>query len=99
MRRQAPDFGVPTRKQKEVLPEGRAERRRFYNSAQWRKCRALKLAESPLCELCLEQDAITPATEVHHVEKLADAPERALDLSNLMGLCLHHHNSLTAQGF
>lgn len=40
--------------------------RRLYQSAAWKRLRLAKLAESPLCEFCLEQEIVTEATEVHH---------------------------------
>lgn len=40
--------------------------RRLYQSAAWKSLRAQQLAQSPLCEWCLEQEIITEATEVHH---------------------------------
>ena len=39
----------------------------LYKSARWQRLRAAKLAQDPLCEWCLEQEIVEPATEVHHV--------------------------------
>ncbi|MFK4507149.1 HNH endonuclease [Bradyrhizobium daqingense] len=40
--------------------------RKLYSTAQWRATRAAQLAMQPLCEWCLEQGVVEPATEVHH---------------------------------
>jgi len=52
------------------VPGGRsaeaAAYRRLYKTARWRSIRHQQLAQSPLCEWCLESETITEATEVHH---------------------------------
>lgn len=64
----------------------------FYNSAAWRKARLLKLAESPLCELCRRSGRLTAATTVHHRQELRDRPDLALDLANLQSVCPPCHS-------
>lgn len=44
------------------------EYRRLYQSASWKRLRLAQLAQSPLCEFCLEQEIVTEATEVHHAD-------------------------------
>lgn len=69
------------------------------------------MARNPLCVDCLnpdplaskqafnpQQSRVTPATDVHHIEKLSDAPERKYDEANLMALCGECHDSRTAKG-
>lgn len=65
---------------------------------QWQKLRARFVKSHPLCEDCLAQGRTTAANEAHHVEKVADAPERRLDASNLMALCKRCHAARTAKG-
>lgn len=72
------------------------ERGRFYRRAAWRKCRAYKLSLNPLCELCLQRDQPTEATQVHHVVDYADRPDLAYELSNLQALCAPCHSKITA---
>lgn len=52
-------------------PDARSEEarayRRLYKTARWKSLRITKLTEQPLCEWCLEQEIVTPASEVHHV--------------------------------
>jgi len=42
--------------------------------------------------------SVTAATDVHHLAKIADAPERRIDRSKLMSLCKRHHDIRTAPG-
>lgn len=69
------------------------EAKRFYNSAAWQRCRGVVLIrDNYLCQKCLKQGKITTADMVHHIEDLQDAPEKALDLDNLVSLCNPCHN-------
>ncbi|PBB94958.1 HNH endonuclease [Mesorhizobium sp. WSM3862] len=45
-----------------------AEYRKLYSTARWKRLREFKLAQQPLCEWCLEQEIVEPATEVHHAD-------------------------------
>ena len=65
---------------------------RFYASTTWRKARRNKLAEQPLCEECLRQRHITPATIVHHKIELKDDWEKRLSPENLESICQDCHN-------
>jgi hypothetical protein len=40
--------------------------RKLYKTARWQKTRADQLAKQPLCETCLSQKRITPATVCNH---------------------------------
>ena len=72
--------------------------RQFFNSDAWRRTRLAFLAEHPLCQDCEAAGRLTPATEVHHVAKRADAPERAFDMDNLRALCRSCHSVRTGKG-
>ena len=64
----------------------------FYCRAAWRKTRKMVLQRDHyLCQHCLAEGRVTPATEVHHIKKLEDYPDLALDLSNLVSLCWTCH--------
>lgn len=78
-------------------PPADRERELFYKRAAWRRCRALKLARDPLCEVCLGLGLVRPepATQVHHKVDLAVRPDLAYDLANLEALCQSHHSSET----
>lgn len=64
---------------------------------QWQRLRDMHLSENPLCEHCLQEDeTVTVAVDVDHVEPITVAPHRRLDPTNLQSLCRHHHNLKTA---
>lgn len=60
---------------------------------RWRKIRARFLSSHPLCEQCKLQGKYTTATEVHHVQPLADGGTN--DEKNLMALCKACHSRIT----
>jgi hypothetical protein len=50
-----------------------------------------------LCEVCRDNGRYTyNGLEVHHIIKLKDAPDRLLDDSNLICLCVEHHKQADA---
>ena len=71
--------------------------RKYYGTKVWRDLREQKLQEQPLCEICLRNDKITPATQVHHIVPFGqgeDEQERwelFLNYDNLMSICKHCH--------
>lgn len=75
----------------------RADYRALINSTRWVKLRAILLTERPLCARCIQQGRETPATEVHHISPVEDAPTPAarrrlmFDYSNLQPLCHDCH--------
>jgi 5-methylcytosine-specific restriction protein A len=77
--------------------EGSPSQRGRYDRA-WQRFRARILSERPACEDCLDVDLISRATEVHHVEKLVDAPHRRLDDTNTRALCKSCHSTRTRRG-
>ncbi len=52
----------------------------------WRKLRAMVLREQPICRW---SDCTAPAEQVDHIVSLRDGGTH--ELSNLQGLCAHHH--------
>lgn len=74
----------------------------FYTSKAWRKCRGVFLREcGGLCQICMSNGLIEPATQVHHripiTPENLDDPRITLSHDNLMALCdsCHddqHHN-------
>lgn len=59
----------------------------------WRKVRALVLADEPLCRMCKEQDRVTAATVVDHIVRVRVRPDLRLDMENLQPLCKPCHDS------
>ena len=62
------------------------EAQAFYNSKAWRSTRLQQLRSQPLCEECLRNNRITPATLVDHIIPIKDGGAR-LDFNNLQSLC------------
>lgn len=63
------------------------------NTTRWRALRADALSARPLCEACLKEGRVTPATEVHHVRPVESVSSYesmrslAYDPNNLLCLC------------
>ena len=74
----------------------REVRQRFYKSSPWQILRDFILKRKPLCEKCIENGMIRPATIVHHILDVKDEPSRRLDPSNLQPLCKSCNDSITA---
>lgn len=72
--------------------------RRFRSGAAWRRLARWYLARHPLCEQCLAEGRTTPAEAVHHIIPVEEAPDKALDVSNLRALCARHHALVHHQG-
>lgn len=69
------------------------ERRKFYASAEWLRIRAVCLQRDHyLCQDCLKRKKAVLAEAVHHDKPLAEYPELALDIDNLVSLCSACHN-------
>lgn len=71
---------------------------KLYNKSAWKKLRLGYLISHPLCEKCIDEDKVTSATDVHHINSpfddgLTEAERlgRLLDPNNLQALCQYHH--------
>jgi len=73
----------------------RKTRQRFYRSSEWQILRKWILSRHPLCEKCIDNDRITPATELHHKIDIKDDPSKRLDTNNLQPLCKKCHDDIT----
>lgn len=73
----------------------RAKFQRFYQSAKWQRTRLIKLAESPLCEMCISTGLTVPAYHVDHKIPLAEYYSKRLDFDNLQSLCHSCHSKKT----
>ena len=69
--------------------------RAFYDSAGWKALRRAYRASHPLCETCLTEGRETPTQQIDHVVPVRDAPDRALDETNLRALCVSCHSRRT----
>lgn len=72
----------------------------MYATRRWRRLRALKLYDNPLCELCEQRGVVKPAIDVHHkrsfmsVSVAEGRDELAYDMDNLMSLCKECHQKI-----
>lgn len=75
---------------------------KFYQSREWNNLRQSQLIRQPLCERCLSNDKVTPATTVHHKNVFGSCPDEQqqwywfLNSDNLMSLCNQCHNHIHA---
>ena len=72
----------------------------FYNSLAWKRLRNTFISLHPLCQFCLENGKVEPATECHHAIPFlrgGDEQERwelFLDEKNLISLCGKCHTAV-----
>jgi phage terminase large subunit-like protein len=66
----------------------------FYNSADWKRLRDVKLAQTCWCERCND-----PARHVHHKIPITEPEgwEKRLDIAGLMSVCIPCHNEIEGQ--
>ena len=81
--------------------EMRVLRQKAYNNTNWKKVRDAYMKQNPLCEECLKQGKVTPATSVHHLKSPFSKGEinytLLLEYENLMAICHECHGKLHAQ--
>ena len=63
----------------------------IYQSRRWKRVRAIKIINNPLCEDCLLEGKTIQVQEVHHIIPIEVRPDLAFDYDNLMSLCVEHH--------
>ena len=68
----------------------------FYQSTAWRKLRAIKLNEEPMCEECARLGRLTPAQMVDHIVPI-NKGGAGLDMDNLQSLCNTCHARKSAR--
>lgn len=69
------------------------EAKRFYDSAAWKRARAIKLEAEPFCERC----RLALAGHVHHLKPLKRCtPAEAIAQWNLQSLCPPCHSEIEA---
>lgn len=74
-----------------AMDQAREVAQGFYHTPAWRRLRAAHLRAFPTCVACGG-----PARVVDHVVSRSQAPDRALDPSNLRSMCNPCHSSRTA---
>jgi 5-methylcytosine-specific restriction protein A len=84
-------------RERQARDRDRSPDRRGYDWT-WKKFRLGYLSQHPLCADCAEAGRVTPATELHHVVRLAARPDLRLDASNVRALCAPCHTLRTNRG-
>ena len=60
----------------------------LYQTQAWKETRLAVLGrDNYICQCCLEDGILTPATTVHHVKYLDKYPELGLEIDNLISVC------------
>lgn len=87
-----PDHLKPAKQQREQFRGSAASR--GYDAAH-RKLRAEVLREAIyLCQRCLSMGRVTPATDMHHLFKVATHPHLRLVKSNCVACCRECHEAM-----
>ena len=81
----------PWQPKREAFGGYRHHNTEFYQSAPWRRLRAVKLEQNPMCEECERNGRYTPAQMVDHIVPINKGGS-VLDLDNLQSLCGGCHN-------
>lgn len=97
-----PYLKKPTKKEPKRIIK-REDRQAIYQSQRWKALRLAKLAEQPLCEVCLQKDKVTPAIDVHHKDSFLNYEglqrlTKAYDYTNLLSVCKECHSYLHRHG-
>lgn len=76
---------------------------KIFNSKEWKKFRAWKLLQNPLCEMCEKEGFYTIAKDVHHIKPIAEGKSDmemkmlAFNPANVMALCVPCHIKIHKQ--
>lgn len=75
----------------------------FYKSKVWQiKKHNVMIRDNNECQECKKEGKLTikqlAKLDVHHKKELKEYPELALEDSNLVTVCVHHHNILDSKG-
>jgi hypothetical protein len=71
--------------------------RSWYSTARWKKIRSHQLREHPLCQWCLQQGRVRPATIADHIESHGGDYAEFI-VGKLQSLCVECHNRKSAGG-
>ncbi len=72
------------------------ESKKFYQSAQWRKVKEMKLAMSPCCQACEQAGKTVKADVVHHLIPIKKGVKK-VDMDFLVSLCHPCHQSIESE--
>jgi 5-methylcytosine-specific restriction enzyme A len=77
-----------------VMMENTNKKRRMYDSARWRRCRARHLSEHPFCVICDRQGITTAASVVDHIKEHKGDHDLFWDAGNWQSLCPSCHSGI-----
>ena len=78
--------------QRNIMPE---HLRKFYNSAAWKRFRlSILKRDYHLCQRCLKDGHVTPATIVHHIIEIREDFDKRLDKDNCESVCRDCHSKI-----
>lgn len=60
----------------------------------WRVFSERFRVDVPLCQVCELSGQVRPATQVHHIRKIVDAPELRLHRQNCLAVCEDCHGTV-----
>ncbi|MGG5304204.1 HNH endonuclease [Enterococcus pernyi] len=68
---------------------------KFYQSPKWRRLREKAMKRDHYeCQECRRLGKYHRVENVHHIKEVKDRPDLALDLDNLICVCIEHHNEV-----
>lgn len=88
------NLGKPKRRDKTV---NKKAQQAIYQDPRWKRLRASKIQDNPLCECCEAKGIVTQTQEVHHKKpwETGATPEEqeelAFDYNNLLSVCTPCH--------
>ena len=85
-----------SQKKRRTLPDGRAASAIY--DRHHRRLREAFFGRNPWCADCLARGQHTPATELHHLQRVRERPDLRLDPDNCRALCEACHSARTARG-
>ena len=62
----SPHINLSKRRKRDVTTHSK-EFSKWYNTPRWKKLRAYKIMQNPLCENCLSKGITKQTEEVHHI--------------------------------
>jgi 5-methylcytosine-specific restriction enzyme A len=92
-----PTIKLLKRKRDDVRTERVRDYQEIYQDKRWKKLRAWKMRNNPLCELCEARGKVVQMEEVHHLIPFdsgatkEEVEELAFDYDNLESLCEKCH--------
>lgn len=81
----------------ESVPHLRTTTERGYGS-DWQDLSRRVREEQAICEVCDARSIANPATEVHHIRRIGDAPLERMKRGNLLAVCRNCHGEVEGKG-